>query len=369
MTTPTTFKQLPAVLSFQRGLLVTDAPFYNLIGERETDYFRDAPVRVIRHGIRATQNVSEGAKTSEKTGTRDVANIQQTESAKLRQDATGLVVEFSLRPLELARTLHACGSGKAEIRRAMRESVDDFIARALDSEAVMNVSLRYARNVLNGRWLWRNRIVADSVAIQVFGGDESIAEVDALTVPTDHFDEPSDAERAVARRMVEAFGGKRGLGMTVRATLEFGATGVLEVYPSQNYVERVKGYARSLYKLPGSSVRIDRDAPPDIIELGTAALRDQKIGNALRTIDTWYDDYPNVLRAIPVEPRGASLDLLEFFRSGQTSAFKLLGRLAEIDPESDDGLFVIATMIRGGVFGESEKEEKQAAGKTADTES
>ena len=49
------FKKLPGVLSFQRGLVISDAELFNEIeGEYEAH-----PVYVIRHGIRGTQNVNK----------------------------------------------------------------------------------------------------------------------------------------------------------------------------------------------------------------------------------------------------------------------------------------------------------------------
>ena len=49
--------------------------------------------------------------------------------------------------------------------------------------------------------------------------------------------------------------------------------------------EKTKGFSRSLYQL--TPKKPDHKAN-DNQYLGQAALRDQKIGNALRTIDTWY---------------------------------------------------------------------------------
>ena len=89
--------------------------------------------------------------------------------------------------------------------------------------------------------------------------------------------------------------------------------------------------------------------------MGQAALRDQKIGNALRTIDTWYPAYEERRVPLPVEPNGASLDAQEFFRNkGDASGVKLLLRLSELDPMTPDGLFLLACIIRGGGFSGSE---------------
>ena len=85
--------------------------------------------------------------------------------------------------------------------------------------------------------------------------------------------------------------------------------------------------------------------------MGQAALREQKIGNALRTIDTWYPAYEERLVPISVEPNGANLDMKEFFRKkGDASGFKLMQRVGELDPETPEGLFLLACLIRGGVF-------------------
>ena len=84
--------------------------------------------------------------------------------------------------------------------------------------------------------------------------------------------------------------------------------------------------------------------------MGHAALRDQKISNALRTIDTWYPAYAEYGRPLPVEPNGASLEAQEFFRDKKTSAFEFARRLNTLDPTSPDGMFMIASLIRGGVF-------------------
>ncbi len=46
-----------------------------------------------------------------------------------------------------------------------------------------------------------------------------------------------------------------------------------------------------------------------------AAMHSQKIGNAIRTIDTWYPDYDEHKAAIAIEPYGAVTTLGKAFRS------------------------------------------------------
>ena len=61
-----------------------------------------------------------------------------------------------------------------------------------------------------------------------------------------------------------------------------------------------------------------------------------------------------------VEVNGASLSALEFFRRKAASSFQLFKRLLQIDPNSDEGMFCIAALDRGGVYSESDKQEKAA---------
>ncbi|OYV39766.1 MAG: type I-F CRISPR-associated protein Csy3 [Rhodospirillales bacterium 20-64-7] len=349
-----TFKKLPGVLSFQRGFIISDGLFDNLF----SDGF-ESPVDVVRHGIRGTQNINNDAVT-------EVSNIQTTETAKTDSKATGVKVSFGLRVLPVANTLFACaGENTQEIRLAL----DSFVEKALPSEGLQEVARRYARNLLNGRWLWRNRILGATITVTVSGeGIEPIV-CDALQIPLQHFENYSEAEKTLGRMIAENMIGDTNRPLEVSAEIDFGFSGAVELFPSQNYVEnKPKGFARPLYKVGHPSPASTKDSSliqfTDSRVMGRAALRDQKIGNALRTIDTWYPSHAGVGKPIPVEPNGASLDAQLFFRregsDKKYSAFELMKRINQINPDSPDGMFLIASLMRGGVFSESEKSEKAA---------
>lgn len=345
-----TFKKLPGVLSFQRGLMVSDGRMLNVMPDGTT-----SPVNVFRHGIRGTQNIPITTDASSKGGKREVANIQTTESALLHPDAVALEVRFSLRPLAISQVLSACAGDSQATTQAVRGSITNFLDRA-KGEAVAKLSLRYARTTLNARWLWRNRVSAATVktSANVVNG-ASLAVVDSLSLPMNSFDAFIDAERSLAKVIAENFCGESMVGIEVVARVDFAMRGSIEVFPSQNYIEnKPKGFARPLYKI-GGTLPYQRKDNVDSVIVGHAGLRDQKIGNALRTIDTWYPTYPELKQALPVEPMAASLDLMDFLRDGPHTAFKLFCRLNELDPASDEGQFALACMIRGGVYSESDK--------------
>jgi CRISPR-associated protein Csy3 len=357
---PKTFARTPSVFSFQRCMLVTDGEFHNLIDGQLS------PVPVLRHGLRGTQNVGEVGETASKAA-REVANIQQTESAKLDARATALVVTFGLRMLDLRSALSACAADTTEVSRAVRDSVSDFVERALSSEGAQEVCRRIARNVANGAWLWRNRTCAAQVSVTVSDTGRPDITFDALRLRLRDFSNYSADEQALAGRLLDGLRGDPTANLSVRAEVSFGVEGAVEVFPSQGYVEdKPVGFARPLYKLhPTTAPRADPTAASNVV--GYAALRDQKIANRLRTIDTWYPSSTGVRHPIPVEPNGASLDDMCFHRADKaSSAFGLLARLADVHPDSDDGMYCIASMIRGGVYSGGKTEKKGA--KTTEAE-
>ncbi|CAK0764553.1 CRISPR-associated protein Csy3 [Gammaproteobacteria bacterium] len=368
---PKLVKKLPGVLAFQRRHVVTDALMYSEIkGDFET-----YPLPVIRHGIRGTQNVNEGKSdaataSAAKGGEREISNIQITDSAKLDPNADALIVNFSLRLLDISDGLDACVAADKVDGQILRESLTSFMTRAKSSEGLMEVARRYTRNIANGRWLFRNRTIASSIEISIAHKEKLLARFDALALPTNRFGDYSDDESRVAEVLAQGLRGESTHGVTVTARITFGFKGSIEVFPSQNYIEnKPKGFARSLFRI-GKPERIHRDEPVEFRVMGQAALRDQKIFNAIRTIDTWYPAFPETGFPIAVEPAGASLSQQEFYRPKESSSFAMFKRLNTIDPNSPDGMFCIAALDRGGVYSDSDKavkeEKKKRASSSAD---
>ena len=354
-----TFKTTPSVLALTRAILISDALMYSEVDGQLI------PLHVVRHGIRGTQNVN-------KAGDREVSNIQQTDSAKLDAGSSALVVKFDLRLTDLAETLEAMAvkRGDKYPLKDYRESYFDFVNRAKQSDGLVEVANRFARNVLNGRWLWRNRSLASDIEIRVHlkGEETPLAVVDALSIPMNHFDGYSDEERALGAVLAQGLRGQsRGVTVKIEARVDFGLQGAIEVHPSQNYVQnKPKGLARLLYyvgqpideRFAGQSI----DDFNAIRRLGQAAIRDQKVGNALRTIDTWYPAFGEEGVPIAVEPVGTSLKAQTFYREGNDSAFVLARKFFVLDPSSPDGMFMIASLIRGGVYSSGDEKEKKEDG-------
>ncbi|WP_205617596.1 type I-F CRISPR-associated protein Csy3 [Pelomicrobium methylotrophicum] len=348
------FASLPSILSVQRCLILSDAAMENVV-----DGVVKGPVAVIRHGVLGTQNVAGKDK--------DIKNPQRTESAKTDPDATGMQVSFSMSTILLKNALFACND------QNFRKSIDDFVERFADSGELREVCNRYARNILNGRWLWRNRILGQKITVSVKCGEEREIVQDATRRPSDTFGDYTEQEKELGGLLFKSLT-EVPLKFKVSAMIDFGMKGSFEVFPSQNYVDnKPEGFARSLYKRNminrDDLIRLMRDENPDtfmkdIIYMGDAYIRDQKIGNAIRTIDTWYEGGDDA-RPIPVEPKGANIETNEVKRENN-SLFGLLLDLDSLTPGVDrpnpDAMFVLANLVRGFLAGEK-NEKSESSGK------
>lgn len=338
--------KLPEVLSIQRGTIVSDGVMSSLL-----DGEKLKPIHVIRHGIRGTQD-----------NEKERSLIQRTESAKTSPNAIGLDVSFAFRTIPARNLLFACADD------SYRAVMDEFISRFFRRDVLEfdEVCRRYARNILNGRWLWRNRILG-TVSVKASSDNHTYTSEGSRLRD---FEDYTDDEKGLAQDVVAA--GLLGSGMPVvkvKGRVLFGFTGEVEVFPSQNMVSpKPKGFARSLYKtdiitrkdlfaVMATARKDGEDAGEfmaDMIDMGGAALRDQKIGNAIRTIDTWYPGYDGT--PIPVEPNGANLEKNKSYRKEKgTNAKTLLPQIDEMQPSdtfNPNAAYLMALLIRGGVFSE-----------------
>tara|TARA_B100000287_G_scaffold273112_1_gene257227 strand:- start:516 stop:1601 length:1086 start_codon:yes stop_codon:yes gene_type:complete len=355
-------KKTPGVFSIQRCLNVTDGLMYSLLDTGE-----QVPLHVMRHGIRGTQNISKEKasskenSTSASTAARAVSNVQITDTAKTHAQAVALAVEFSLKPIDIEQeAITACASAKGasiDDARAFRKELELFIKNTRDG-ALLELSARYVRNLVNGRWLWRNRTQSEKIIIEITAGKKGSGQTysfDALDYGMNTFDNACEKEKELTRYLASGFNGARDVVLNVRALVSFGMHGSIEVFPSQNYLSgKEKGFARSLYCVGQSE---GGDPTKGNVYLGHAAIRDQKIGNAIRTIDTWYTDFSKKGSPIPVEPNGANLEDQVFFRTKKDSGFHLMANVSDFNSDaealkSDAAKFLLACVIRGGVYSE-----------------
>lgn len=331
-----------SVLAFERKLDPSDALLYaGRWNERDAGTWQ--PVQIREKSVRGT--ISNRLKTKDQDPAKlDAAienpNLQTVDVATLPADTDTLRVRFTLRVLGGAGTPSACN--EADYRAKLLQTVQGYVA----AHGFAELANRYAANLANGRFLWRNRVGAEQVEVQIAhlvdGAAASRWTFDALQLPLRGFQAPSGPLAEVAALIAEGLAGDRHVLLEVTAFARLGAG--QEVFPSQELIlDRGRGdKSKTLY---------------DVNKV--AAIHSQKVGNAVRTVDTWYEG-ADVQGPIAVEPYGSVTTQGKAYRQpkNKDDFYSLLDNwlLKDKVPALEQQHFVLATLIRGGVFGDSGKD-------------
>lgn len=339
-----------SVLAFERKLDVSDALFYagKWDGRKDSDKWQ--PVGVREKSIRGT--ISNRLKTKEQDPAKldasiENPNLQTVDVATLPNDADTLKIRFTLRVLSGVGTPSACNN--SDYLQKLQATVKGYVA----DHGFSALAYRYATNLANGRFLWRNRMGAEEIEVHVRhkknGQDNSTWLFKAFDFSLRNFDAPAEAEEGVKKLAAVL---ERGLSgdekYILLDVLAFARIGDgQEVFPSQELI---------LDK--GNNKRGQKSKTLYTVK-EIAAMHSQKIGNALRTIDTWYPE-SGELGPIAVEPYGSVTSQGRAYRQPKQKQdfYNLLDNwvLKDQQPEEGNQHYVMATLIRGGVFGESGKE-------------
>ncbi len=333
--------QTASVLAFERKLDPSDAIFHAGNWEERAASERWTPITIKTKSVRGT--ISNRLKTKDQDPAKlDAAienpNLQTVDVAALPADADTLKVQFTLRVLPGAGTPSACNS--AEYQAKLQEVVQGYVQQ----HGFAELANRYAANLANGRFLWRNRQGAEEVEVQVAllkdGKPEQIWSFDALTLNLRALNAIENEEiKALGAVIADGLAGQRHVLLQVTAFVRMGAG--QEVFPSQELIlDKGKGSkSKTLYDVDG-----------------VAAIHSQKIGNAIRTIDTWYEGAAE-LGPIAVEPYGSVTTQGKAYRQPKQKMdfYSLLDNwlLKDQVPPAEQQHFVMAVLMRGGVFGDA----------------
>lgn len=336
MTTKTNIVEIPTVLAFDRKLEPSDGLMYSgnwseiaNKGQWEAIPLIDRRNRGVKSNF--TREVLEDEDELQK-------QIQEPnpvwgDDALLPHNHDTLKVSFTLRVIGGLDAPAACN--KATYQNRLEEVVKEYIEEFHFEE----LAKRYANNIANGRFLWRNRISGEKLKVFVRENesDEAI-EFDAY----DDYDLKNvviedDNINRLQQIIANGFIGAKYALLKIDAFVKLGEG--QRVWPSQEMrMNTPKGEkSRYLFNLNGF-----------------AAMHSQKLGNALRTIDDWYMEGA---QPIAVEPFGSVTHKGLAMRRSRNDFNSIAKRwLVErdgslTDPEKH---FVIAVLIRGGVFSQGE---------------
>lgn len=336
-----------SVLAFERKLDPSDALFFcGAWSERDRSTYW-SPVRIREKSVRGT--ISNRLKTKDQDPAKlDAAienpNLQTVDVATLPLDADTLKVQFTLRVLGGTGQPSACND--ADYRNKLIETIGSYVRQHGFGE----LARRYAANLANGRFLWRNRIGAEQVEVRVAhlrdGQPVRQWTFQALEHSLRELTAPANEQADVAALAALVESGLAGNSHVLLQITAFARVGAgQEVFPSQELILDRGGSKKSktLYAVGSGDTAV-------------AAIHSQKIGNALRTIDTWYPGAEET-GPIAVEPYGSVTTQGRAYRQPKekTDFYSLLDGwvLKDKVPPVEQQHFVVATLVRGGVFGEA----------------
>lgn len=329
-----------SVLAFEKKLVPSDGLMYGTTWENRNK--QAEPLKLQEKSVRGT--ISNRLKKSDE-GKIDAkiesANLQTIDSCALTPDQDTLKLNFTLKVLSGVENPSACNH--EGFNQTYSEAVSGYIAEYGFTE----ISQRYASNLANGRFFWRNRVGSEEVEVQVNVLNKGISKswvFNSLEFNIQNFENGTSEVSELAGLIAKTLSGENEfLLLEINAFAKVGKS--QDVYPSEELVldknNSKEGKSKILYEVNQ-----------------VAAMHSQKIGNAIRTIDTWYPEFKQHQRAISIDPYGAVTNLGRAYRQPKDKKdfFSLFDRFSQ--GEKLDALeeehFVMAVLVRGGVFGEKQ---------------
>lgn len=337
-------ENIASVLAFEKKLVPSDGYMY---GTNWDDRNNVTALKLIEKSVRGT--ISNRLKPAiqndpvKLNAEVEKANLQTVDVCALETEQDTLLLCFTLKILGGVQQPSACNN--ALFKQSYTQAVKEYI----DKEGFTELGRRYALNLANARFLWRNRVGTENIEVQINSlnkGAEQSWNFDATKFSTRSFIEDGGDVNSLGEKIAKVLASEDDyLMLEINCYVQVGKA--QEVYPSEELVlDKGKGKkSKILY------------AVNDI-----AAMHSQKIGNALRSIDTWYSEFENEETSagpIAIEPYGAVTNLGKAYRTPKDKQdfytfFDSWARGGELNRVEDEH-YVMAVLVRGGVFGESDK--------------
>lgn len=346
--------KLPSLLSYTRTINPSLGAFYAVVKEEDVLSLNRNKINITTVGLATTISnftTSPEAELEKNSG----KNIQTTQMAIIPEGCNYCVVEFSLNVSNKFLNPTSCNS------LLFRKEINKFVLSYLKTDNINNLARAYLTNIITAKFLFRNLNLSSNVNVIVtdtetkekysfssksgfhslsqFKDSEDIKNIERLTKQL--------SEALSGTTEMDDLGFKFQKVLNWKVTAYFEAAQNTEVYPSQEFIDGAKGKILSTVRvLDGKEEQ--------------AIYHSQKIGNAIRTIDTWYPNYKEEERqyALPVEPYGIDKTDQSVQRDKQ-SLYTYLQQIDDLNnkkPEDSISNYIIACLIRGGVFsGKSDK--------------
>lgn len=331
-----------SVLAFEKKLVPSDGYMYGCQWESRT---KVTPLSLKEKSVRGT--ISNRLKAALKkdpvalNNEVEKPNLQTVDACSLGTEQDTLKLHFTLKVLGGIKYPSACNNA------AFKESYQRAVSNYLETHGMKELAKRYALNIANARFLWRNRFGAENIIVEVKAlnkGDQKSWSFNALDLNPRDMGTTTEEVDSLAKYIAVALSSDNDfLMLDISCYAKVGKA--QDVYPSEELVlDKGKGNkSKILYAVDG-----------------IAAMHSQKLGNALRSIDTWYPEYADPTSSagpIAIEPYGAVTNLGKAYRTPADKQdfytfFDNWARGGDLTRQEDEH-YVMAVLVRGGVFGES----------------
>ena len=342
------------MLAYARSIQITEGLFH---ATSSSDNTIKTPIEVVEKGVRGQSSEDKAKKPGE-------SNPQSVEFAVIPSEHDGVAISFWIRFMPLSLRPHACddpavGETYARLAQGYRAAGGYSVLAEL-----------FAWNIVNARFAWRNRFQSDNMSVTAEFNERKIT-FDPFKVSLEKPNDASEMADAIVEghaddlsALIEgiAWGlsNNENKAFTINILWQAAMRPGQEIFPSQEYVRKEKEddkLSRIYAKLP---------AHLDGKTIFQASMHSQKIGAALRHIDIWHSSTRHDA-AIAVNPYGGIQQTGDVLRDPQSKksfydlrkkANQLLGAVenARLPNEiSGDVHFVMANLVRGGVFNRSNK--------------
>lgn len=331
-----------SVLAFEKKLVPSDGLMFGTTWEERDN--REKPLALQEKSVRGTISNRLKKAIADDPIKLDAevkkANLQRVDNCALSPEQDTLKLSFTLKILSGIENPSACNS--EEFNKTYTEAVEGYIAEYKFSE----LANRYVTNLVSGRFLWRNRVGCEQLEVQIKalntdGDFNETFECDNYS----SFENIDEKTKKLADKIAKTLSGKNEfLLLEINAFAKVGKN--QDVYPSEELVlDKSNGDKK------GKKSKI-------LFSVGeVAAMHSQKIGNAIRVVDTWYPKFEETNKAIAADPYGAVTNLGVAYRQAKAKKdfFNLFDKFATgLEIDENDQHFVMAVLVRGGVFGEKQ---------------
>ena len=341
--------KFPSIFTFRRSLDVTHGFMYQAQDPNDPNA-KVKPLLVKQTGFLGAYS-----------GAKDVTKIQEHEkegrnashkphvcdAAFLDPGYHYLVTTFYLSPKPFAIKPFVTVDQQAS------QTAERFIKAYNEAGGFSVLAKAYLTNLLSGRWFFRNDAGMKQVTIEAWDMDQTVKIV-AASKRWDYSFEGLDIMEGDVEALIAMFARSM---VDPDYMLELKVSGHVklmegrEIFPSQAYGEERPKVNKQEYGRIYQTVALDSGEMQGL-------LTTQKIGNALRTIDTWWGGD----HALPADPFGPDREC-QVSRRIENNFYNLVetnienwadtlaseNRLDAIENEGDMH-FVVACLVRGGVY-------------------